>query len=97
MKLKISITVQEKLANKTPPVTESEIIQCFANRDRTYAIDVRAQHRTNPITQWFIAETDFGRELKVAFMATTEAIVIKSAYDPSDEAKQMYADISFPL
>lgn len=97
MKLKISIAVQEKLAGKTPPVTESEIIQCFANRDRTDAIDVRAVHRTNPITRWFIAETDFGRKLKVAYMLTTEGIVIKSAYDPSEAAKQWYADVSFPL
>lgn len=97
MKLKISIAVQEKLANKTPPVTESEIVQCFANRDRTDLIDVRARHRTNPITRWFIAETDFGRKLKVAYMPTSEGIVIKSAYDPSDEVKRIYAKVSFPL
>lgn len=97
MKLIISTKVREKLVNKTPPVTECEIVQCFANRDRTDAIDIRAEHRTNPITRWFIAETDFGRKLKVAYMPTPEGIVIKSAYDPSDEAKQMYDDVSFPM
>lgn len=97
MNLSISKAVREKLANKTPPVTESEIIQCFANRDRGDLLDVRAEHRTNPITRWFIAETDFGRKLKIAYMPTTEAIEIKSAYDPNEQEKRIYAKISLPL
>ena len=97
MNLIISTAVREKIANKTPPVTESEIVQCFANRDRSYLIDVRAEHRTNPITRWFIAETDYGRKLKIAFMPMREGIVIKSAYDPNDEENQIYADVSLLL
>src|SRR3989339_1315308 len=83
MNLSISTAVREKLANKTPPVTESEIIQCFANRNRSALIDTRADNMTNPLTRWFIAETDFGRKLKVAYMPFTDKIVIKSAYDPN--------------
>ena len=96
MNLSISIAVREKLANKTPPVTESEIIQCFANRNRSDLLDVRADNRTNPITRWFIAETDFGRKLKVAYMPFTNRIEIKSAYDPNLEELRIYNKISLP-
>jgi hypothetical protein len=97
MHLHISSAVRAKLVGKTPPVTESEIIQCFANRDRSDLIDTRAQHLTNPLTRWFIAETDFGRKLKVVYMPTSEGIVIKSAYDPKDELKRIYLKHSLPL
>jgi hypothetical protein len=97
MNLIISTAVREKLANKTPPVTEIEIIQCFANRSGSDLIDTRADHLTNPLTRWFIAETDFGRKLKVAYMPTTQGIVIKSAYDPNDEEKRIYKKIALNL
>lgn len=94
MKLIISTAVREKLANKTPPVSEYEIVQCFANRAGKDLIDTRAEHLTNPLTRWFIAETDFGRELKVAYMPTTQGIVIKSAYDPNATEKRIYKKIA---
>lgn len=97
MKLIISTAVREKIANKSPPVSESEIVQCFANRVAKDLIDIRAQHRTNPLTRWFIAETDFGRELKVAYMPTAQGIVIKSAYDPSATEKRIYKKIALPV
>jgi len=97
MNLSISTAVREKLANKTPPVTESEIIQCFANRNRSALIDTRADNMTNPLTRWFIAETDFGRKLKVAYMPFTDKIVIKSAYDPNPVEQQIYNKVSVPL
>lgn len=97
MNLFISHAVRIKLVGKTPPVTESEIVQCFANRDRSDLIDARAQHLTNPLTRWFIAETDFGRKLKVVYMPTTQGIVIKSAYDPDENLKRIYNRVSLPL
>lgn len=45
---------------------------------------------TNPVTRWFIAETDLGRKLKVAYMATTDGVVIKTAYDPNKEEIRIY-------
>lgn len=90
MNLLISPAVRAKLVGKTPPVTEGEIVQCFANRDRSDLIDTRAQHLTNPLTRWFIAETDYGRKLKVVYMPTSDGIVIKSAYDPNEEVKRIY-------
>ena len=94
MGLIISSSVRAKLANKTPPVTESEISQCFANRTKSYLFDKRANNMTNPLTKWFIAETDFGRKLKIAFMPTSEGIVIKTAYDPNTEELRIYNKIA---
>ncbi|MDO8369651.1 MAG: hypothetical protein Q7S71_02885 [Candidatus Nitrotoga sp.] len=97
MGLIISSSVRAKLANKTPPVTESEICQCFANRTRSYLIDKRANNLTNPLTRWFIAETDFGRKLKIAFMPTAGGIVIKTAYGPNAEELRIYGKIAQPI
>ncbi|HAN56607.1 MAG TPA: ADP-ribosyl-(dinitrogen reductase) hydrolase [Betaproteobacteria bacterium] len=84
------------MAGKTPPVTESEIVQYFANRTGKDLIDTRAQHLTNPLTRWFIAETDFGRNLKVAYMPTNSGIVIKSAYDPNATELRIYKKVGLP-
>ena len=94
MKLIISTGVRAKLAGKTPPVTESEIVQCFANRTGKDLIDTRAEHLTNPLTRWFIAETDFGRNLKVAYMSSQKGIVIKSAYDPNAMELRIYKKVA---
>lgn len=91
MKLIISSAIRNKLANKVPPVSEDDIIQCFANREGRYLIDTRESNLTNPLTRWFIAETDFGRKLKVVLIPTKEGIVIKSTYDPNTEELRIYA------
>lgn len=91
MGLVISSKVRDKLARKTPPVTEDEILQCFANRTNKYLYDVREDHRTEPRTKWFIAETDFGRMLKVAFIQKDGDIIIKTAYDPNPQEIRIYA------
>lgn len=67
MSLIISPRVREKLSLKHR-VTEDEIVQCFANRDGRMLRDTREEHATDPPTLWFIAETDFGRLLKVIFI-----------------------------
>lgn len=64
-------------------MTPEEIEQCFANRKTLYLIDNREQHQSDPPTRWFIAETDFGRKLKVAFIPRGKDIHIRSAYNPS--------------
>lgn len=91
MKLIISSAVRNKLANKVPPVSEEDIVQCFANRVGKYLIDTRDSNLTNPLTRWFIAETDFGRKLKVVFIPTKDGIVIKSSYSPNSEEMRIYA------
>ncbi len=90
MELEISSRVREKLQGKRPPVTRDEILQCFANRGGRYLIDNREDNRTDPPTQWFVAETDFGRRLKVAFVFDEGAVHIKTAYDPNHEEIRIY-------
>jgi hypothetical protein len=90
MPLVISQRVREKLASKIPPVTQDEIAQCFADRTGDYLIDVRAENQTDPPTQWFIAETFFGRKLKVVFMQDGQNVIIKTAYPPNAEEVRIY-------
>lgn len=91
MNLTISSGVRAKLSAKIPPVSESEILQCFANRQGKFLLDTRADNQTDPPTQWFLSETDFGRKLKVVFMLKDNSVVIKSAYDPNAEEARIYS------
>jgi hypothetical protein len=96
MAIKISPKVREKLTNKHR-VNEDEIAQCFANRTHGYCTDMRADHLTNPITRWFISETDVGRKLKVAFIPLRGDVHIRTAYEPDENELADYARNSFPL
>lgn len=94
MKLFLSPAVRAKLARPDHNVTEQEIIQCFANRDRTFLTDMRPEHQTPIPTQWFVAETDYGRKLKIVFILdrTTGIVDIKSAYAANAVVEQIYLD-----
>jgi hypothetical protein len=90
MGLVLSQRIREKLQQKTPPVTEAEILQCFANRGGRYLLDQREEHQTNPPTRWFVAETDFGRILKVVFIRDDGDVIIKTAYDANPIEQHIY-------
>lgn len=90
MALVISPRVREKIANKNPPVTGAEIRQCFGNRLGKYLYDEREDNRTDPPTKWFIAETDFGRNLKVVFIQRDGDVFIRTAYKPNREEIRIY-------
>jgi uncharacterized DUF497 family protein len=90
MEIFISRKIQEKLDHKHGGVSMSDIRECFANRDGKFLRDTRANHQTNPPTQWFIAETNFGRELKIAFLERDGNIHIKTAYEPNDDEHRAY-------
>lgn len=96
MAIKISPKVREKLTNKHR-VNQDEIAQCFANRTHSFLIDMRADHQTNPITRWFISETDVGRKLKIAFMPLQGDMHIKSAFPPNPEELKIYSENSLPI
>ncbi len=96
MAVKISPAVREKLTNRHR-VNEDEIEQCFANRTHSFLIDVRADHLTNPMTRWFISETDVGRKLKIAFMPTQADLHIKSAYPPNAVELEIYTQEARPI
>lgn len=60
----ISPKVRQKLIDKHS-VTQPEIEQCFANREGNFLLDEREEHQSDPPTKWFIAQTDYGRKLKI--------------------------------
>ena len=91
MKLLISHKIRLKLATKIPPVTENEIVECFSNRDGNFLEDSREDHKSDPPTQWFIAETDYGKKLKIAFVYRENmGIAIRTAYVPNDDELRIY-------
>lgn len=90
MALEIAPRIRKKLAEKNPPVTEDEILECFGNRTGKYLLDIRAEHETEPPTRWFVAETDYGRKLKVVFIQAGKRVIIKSAYQPSQSVIRLY-------
>jgi hypothetical protein len=90
MNFMISTRIKEKLLGKTPPVREEELVQCFSNHSGKFLIDTREDHKTDPATLWFIAETNAGRKLKVVFVPMEDGIHIKSAYEPEPAALRIY-------
>lgn len=89
MALIVAPSVKSKLASKHG-VKEGEIAECFANRDRGFLIDNREDHKTNPPSKWFIAETDYGRKLKVVFMEVDGDIHVKTAYPANIDEIRIY-------
>lgn len=90
MPLIISPQVLEKLSNKSPPVTRREVEQCFDNRRGKLLLDEREENKTDPPTQWFIAETNKDRSLKIVFVRRDKDIHLKTAYDPNTEEVRIY-------
>lgn len=88
MLLRISPAVLEKVPRRGIEVTE--IKQCFANRDGGLCEDTRVEHLTDPVTRWFVAQTDRGRELKIMYVPLADGIELKSAYDATPEIIRIY-------
>ena len=95
MPLKMSKKIREKLSLKQPPVTEEEIVQCFANKIGGFLIDARETHVTDPPTKWFVSETNYGRKLKVVFILKEGNIIIKPAFDPNSTELRIYKNKAF--
>ncbi len=93
--IRMSHAVGKKLAAKNPPVTDEEILQCFANRGPSF-IDNRPQHETTPPTRFFVADTNKGRRLKVVFIFHLDEnyIEIKSAYDANSKDIETYEKLT---
>lgn len=92
MALIISPKVLAKLANKQPPVMRNEVEQCFANRTGLYLIDNREDHESDPPTRWFIAETFYGRKLKIVFILRGVDIHLRTAYVPNTDELEIYSN-----
>jgi hypothetical protein len=92
-KINFSERVADKLAHKHG-VTRDEVCQCFVNRDGGFLEDTREQHRTDPPTQWFVAETNQRRKLKIVFIQRTfgdqRRVDIRTAYDANPTEIAIY-------
>jgi len=89
MAIKCSTAVKQKLAEKHG-VSVHEVQQCFANREGGFLEDTREDHKSDPPTQWFIAETDYGRRLKIVFILKDGNILLKTAYMPNCKEETIY-------
>lgn len=90
MSLKFSAEVVFKLKIKHK-MSKEEVEACFLNRTKGLLEDTREQHKTDPPTMWFIAETDYGRLLKIVFIELPDGIYqIKTAYEPNNSEVKIY-------
>jgi len=89
MSIVIAPRIKAKLADKHQ-VSEEEVHQAFDNICGNFLIDDREDHRTDPPTLWFVAETRKGRLLKVIFVHRDGNNVVKSAYDADEKAQTIY-------
>ncbi|HVY53630.1 MAG TPA: ADP-ribosyl-(dinitrogen reductase) hydrolase [Gammaproteobacteria bacterium] len=90
MNLKLSHETILKLRIKHNVLT-SEIEECFLNRTKGLLEDTREHNKTCPPTLWFIAETNYGRSLKIVFIELSNGqYQIKSAYEPNDLEVEIY-------
>lgn len=92
MQVKVSERVLKKMRQKHG-VEPEEVAQCFLNRSGKYYTDTREDHRTDPPTYWFVAETDKGRVLKIVFVRHPESFAIKSAFEPKDGSDRLYQEL----
>ena len=95
-----TIVLSDKIAKKLKEkhqVDRCEIVECFVNMspEAHFLEDSREQHRTDPPTQWFIAETNHGRELKVVFVLEDGKIFVKSAFPPNEAERVIFASHAF--
>lgn len=85
-------TVRSNVSSSTRDTLEVE--EAFNNWIGKPLIDDRKQHRTNPPTIWFCAETTEGRILKIIGipLVETREFVLKSAYEASDWEINFYEE-----
>ena len=93
--LVISPEIQRKLELKHG-ISCSDVEQCFLNRTRSYLIDNRLDHLTEPPTEWFISENDRGVLIKVVFVFEGGLIYLKSSFPPNSTEIRIYNTISLP-
>ena len=66
------------------------IREAFCNMDGDFLIDTREEHASDPPTEWFISETNYGVKLKVCFIEKDGVFHIRTAYTPNAEEIRIY-------
>ncbi|KAB8059516.1 BrnT family toxin [Janthinobacterium lividum] len=77
----ITPRIDQKLDAKHD-VTPEEVDQCFDNKCGVNLIDEREDHKSDPPSLWFIAETNKGRLLKIIYVYRDGKYFLKSAFEP---------------
>jgi len=90
MAIEISEEIEEKLREKHN-VSPKEVDECIQNVTGILLKDNRDKHKTNPPTWWIVSETNQRRLLKVCFIIIDNVFHIKTAYEPNEEEKRIYA------
>lgn len=85
----ISNTIKAKLLAKHN-VTEKEVHECFLNREGDVFEDSREEHLTDPLTRWFVAETNHGLKLKICYVQNDKRIMLKTAYPANESVISLY-------
>jgi hypothetical protein len=89
--LVISARIREKIGDLSHgAVVEREVRECFMNRCGRVCEDNREGNKTDPPTQWFVAQTHVGRLLKVVYVEDAEHIYLKSAYPATKVIQEMF-------
>jgi hypothetical protein len=94
MKMIVSDAVLIKLNHKHQ-VSIKEVEECFLNRAGGLLIDTREEHKTQPVTLWFVAATNKNRMLKVIYISDGESVYIKSAYQASPDIIRIYEKYAY--
>lgn len=90
MNIFISDATRNKIEHKHG-LTEEDITEAFANWDGRPQADTREEHKTDPETLWFVAETNRGVNIKVVYVLYPDGrLYIKSAYKPSSSVIDLY-------
>ena len=87
------LIVSEKIALKlktTHNVSIAEVYECLANLEGNPLEDTSEGNETDPLSIWFIAETDYGRVLKIVIYPHLNGdYYLKTAF----EAKQRHIEL----
>lgn len=89
--LVISEKIRQKIGDSSHgSVTDREVRECFLNRCGRVVCDDREEHRTDPATVWFVAETHVGRLLKIVYVEDEENIYLKTAYPATKTIQDIF-------
>ena len=72
-------------------VSRAEVEQCFSNMTGRLLTDLRAKHKSNPPTLWFLAPTNKGRVLKIVYIQNDQFVDLRSAFEPNAIEKGIYS------
>jgi hypothetical protein len=87
--LHISAAVLEKLRTKHH-VDRRDVEQCFENIDGPLLIDNREEHKSDPVTLWFLSRTNKTRLLKIAYIQRGSEVYLRTCYEPNEDEIKIY-------